>query len=78
MKTMTDKCYTSASKCFSSGILEGGILGLNIDFAISIIDDTDLEGNEPVNLSARNADSDTSFSSPSTAVLSIAGSELVA
>ncbi|MDQ3796564.1 MAG: hypothetical protein M3294_03055 [Pseudomonadota bacterium] len=78
MKKMTDKCYTSASKCFTSGILEGGVLGLNIDFAISIIDDTDIEGNETVNLPPRSLDSGASFSSPSTTVLPTADNEVVA
>ncbi len=75
MKTMTDKCYTSASKCFTSGILEGGVLGLNMDFAISIIDDTDLEGDETVNLPPRNPDSGAAFSFP---VLPTADNEVVA
>jgi hypothetical protein len=78
MKTMTDKCYTSASKCFTAGILEGGVLGLNMDFAISIIDDADLEGDETVNLPPRSLDSGASFSSPSTTVLPTADNEVVA
>ena len=77
MEKMTDKCYTSANKSFTSGILQGGMLGLNIDFFISIIDDTDIEGNETVNLSPRNPDSDAAFSSPSTAVLPTADNEIV-
>ncbi len=78
MKTMTDKCYTSAHKCFSSGILQGGMMGLNIDFAISIIDDVDIEGSETVNLSSRNPDGDTAFSSPDSAVLAAADNEVAA
>jgi hypothetical protein len=78
MKTMTDKCYTSASKCFSSGILQGGMMGLNIDFAISIIDDTDIEGNETGNLPSRNPDNGAGFSFPNTAGLATADNEVVA
>jgi hypothetical protein len=78
MKTMTDKCYTSAHKCFSSGILQGGMMGLNIDFAISIIDDVDIEGSETVNLSSRNPDGDAAFSSPDSAVLAAADNEVAA
>ncbi len=77
MKTMTDKCYTLPHKCFTSGILQGGMMGLNIDFAISIIDDTDLEGNETVNLSSRNPGNGAAFSSPSTAALATADNEAV-